>query len=254
MGVFWSPPRSWEAGANSLRLPTPGGRGRGTLALRNSQEADPGSCFRPALRSPSHPSPQDLASPRPSLRPFLHFQSLPAPSPSSPLSFPLPSSLCGPGPPPPPPLGLPACSALLAPGVSGSLPLFRSPRTLPTTPPCPPRGAPLPLPTSPNSTFPRAAGRPASCVRAPRRTVRGPAAAGGEVGSRGQTQRRKCASRHRQARTPASGRPSPLSCGLALRGPGPGLPRTGLGRPGNAVSWPHYAPLGGREPASRWGS
>eukprot|EP00071_Canis_lupus_P010462 XP_005629809.1 cyclin-dependent-like kinase 5 [Canis lupus familiaris] len=49
---------------------------------------------------------------------------------------------------------------------------------------CPPRGSPPPLPTSPNSTFPRAAGRPAPCVRAPRRTVRGPAA-GREAGSGG---------------------------------------------------------------------
>lgn len=78
----WSPSRSWE-GRRRLpeSIPPPGGRGRGTLALGNSKKRtlDPAS-YQQSLLSPPHPSPQDLASPRPSLRPFLHFHSLPAPS------------------------------------------------------------------------------------------------------------------------------------------------------------------------------
>lgn len=186
MGVVWSPPGSWE-GWQRLPETTPSWwQGALHPRLRELCEADPGSRFRPALRSPPHPFPPRSRFPAPQSPPFLPLPLPPSSESRVPRSpSPLPSSLHGPGPPPPPPPRLPACSGFRAPGVSGSLPRLRRPRALPTTPPCPPRGAPPPLPTSPNSTFPRAAGRPAPCVRAPQRTVRGPAAAGGEAGSRG---------------------------------------------------------------------
>lgn len=174
MGVVWNPPRSWEGRRRLPETTTPSWwQGARHPRLRQREEADPGSRFGPALRSPPHPSPQDLASPRPSLRPFLHFHSLPAPSPEFPPFLPPPFL-------PPRPWPSPAATSRLTRllwtsslGVLGSLPALRRPRALPTTPPCPPRNAPPPLPTSSNSTFPRAVGWPAPCVRAPRRTVRG---------------------------------------------------------------------------------
>lgn len=71
-------------GSTSLRLPPPGGRGRGTPALGNSKERPRNPRFltsTPLASSSLSPRP---SSPQPSPRPFLHFHSLPARVPSSP--------------------------------------------------------------------------------------------------------------------------------------------------------------------------
>lgn len=84
-------------GSSSLRLPPPGDRGRGTLALGNSKRRTPESRFRPVLPLASPSFSLRSRSLRPSPRPFLHFHSLCARV-SSP-------------PPPPPPRPSPSLSA-----------------------------------------------------------------------------------------------------------------------------------------------
>lgn len=85
------PPRNWEGGRRLPETTPSWWQGARHPRFRELYlTSGPRIPLPTRARAPPHPSPQDLASPRPSLRPFLHFHSLPAPSPEFPPFLPPP--------------------------------------------------------------------------------------------------------------------------------------------------------------------